>query len=230
MAELDYDSLDPGDQITGASLTSRFSSITTVINDLDPATLASGALNQNHLASGVSASGVMVRTGTTAYSNLNSAGSDYGNGTSPNFAGLNVGGNVEVDLGVLQILGGRIGGVLVCADILVKKIRRDSGANDHAEQDFVALRVEGSVNGASWTGITKSERKMADHFQVDNPGDQDFHVPLRTLITATEMASGVRYVRVAISVSGSVAGGAVQTLVNITNARLAVLSLQSSLV
>ena len=232
MAELTYDSLDPGDELTGASLTNRFTSITTVVNDLDPATLSSGALNENHLPSGVSASGTQVRVGSATYNNSAGGGSDYGSPPAvPNFAVLSIGGNVQVDLGTLQILGGRVGGVLVCADVLVEKIRLDSGVNNHLAESFVALRIEGSVNGSTWTAIEKSERKMADHF-ISSPaaGDQDFHVPLRTLITATEMASGVRYVRVAISVSGSATGGAVQTLVRVTNARLAVLSLQSSLV
>lgn len=242
MAELTYDSLDPGDELTGASLTSRFTSITTVVNDLDVATFAPGALNENHLASGVSASGTQVRTGTVQYTNLSTGSRHYpltlnSTNTSGVFDVINIGGNLEVDLGALQILGGIVGGVLVLADInldVIERLNPASGApyspRQHTVGQFAAFRIEGSINGSSWTSIAKSQRIIEDGYRNSGSGagvpDQKFKVGLRTLITATEMASGVRYVRVVVSVGGST--NPATSRITLGTSRLAVLSLRST--
>ena len=245
MAELTYDSLDPGDELTGASLTSRFTSITTVVNDLDVVTFAPGALNENHLASGVSASGTQVRTGTVQYTNLSTGSRDYdvspaalnGTNTSGVFDVINIGGNLEVDLGALQILGGVVGGVLVIADInldVIERLNPPSGApyspREHMVGQFAAFRIEGSINGSSWTSIAKSQRVVEDGYRNAGSGvgipDQKFKVGLRTLITATEMAAGGRYVRVVVSVGGSTNPATCRITLGLS--RLAVLSLRST--
>lgn len=250
MAELTYDSLDPGDQLTGASLTTRFASITTVVNDLDPLTFSPGALNDAHIASLVQAKGTVSRLGTVQYTNLSTGTRHYpqtlnNTNTSGVFDVINIGGNLEVDLGVLQVPGGTVGGVLVTADITVVRLeRKDGGAfttpQTHYPVDWVAFRLEHSVNGSAWTSLPKTQRIIQDGFRQVYPGvppgalatttsavEQNSRVGITTLITAADAGSGLRYVRAVVSVKDSQNPATIR--VTLGDSHLTAISLRSSL-
>ena len=197
------------------------SSLTGAVNDLDEVALAPGGLNENHLASGVSASGATVCAGAATYNNSAAGLSEY-----PAFKVINIGGSdLEVDLGALQILGGLVGGVLVMADLKVQSIRPIGlpGSDIYAAH----FQVEASIlGGGPWVPIAKS-RRMVGSWGTAIAVNQYFQIPLRTLITAAEMASGLRYVRVSVSVSMNSAGAAATYEVVLRTSRLAVLSLHS---
>jgi len=250
MAELTYDSLDPGEELTGASLTTRFASITTVINDLDPLTFSPGALNEAHIPSLVQAKATISRLGTVQYDN-NSTGSRHypqpldGTDTSGVFDVINIGGNLEVDLGVLQIPGGTVGGVLATVDITMVRLEVKSGGSYTSPQThnplmWVAFRLEHSVNGSSWTTIPKTQRVVHDGSPIDyNPDspknllnqtystEQNSRVGITTLITAADAPSGLRYVRAVVSVFGSANPATVR--VTLGDSHLTAISLRSSL-
>jgi hypothetical protein len=220
MGELSYDSLDPGDALSGASLTTRFSSLTDAVNALDEVALAPGGLNENHLVSGVSASGATVCPGAATYNNSTAGLSGY-----PAFKVINIGGSdLEVDLGVLQVLGGLVGGVLVMADLKIQSIRPIPPAL--ADEDMaVYFQVEASILGAGpWVPIAKSRRNVGSKGTAVAV-NQYFQVALRTLITNTEMASGLRYVRVSVSIPRPAALPTYEVVLR--TSRLAVLSLHS---
>lgn len=250
MAELTYDSLDPGDELTGASLTTRFSSITTVINDLDPVTFGPGALNEAHIPSLVQAKATVTRTGTVQYTNLSTGTRHYpqtlnSTDTSGVFDVINIGGNLEVDLGALQIPGGTVGGVLATADITVELIEQTSGGSfttppTHYPLNWVAFRLEHSVNGSVWTTIPKTQRIVEDGFRINylvgSPfslqpvsvaGKLNCRVGITTLITAADAPSGLRYVRAVVSVKGSANPATVR--VTLADSHLTAISLRSSL-
>ena len=222
MGELSYDSLAPGDALSGASLTTRFSSLTSAVNALDEVALAPGGLNENHLASGVSASGTTVRVGTATYNNSAAGLSEY-----PAFKVINIGGSdLEVDLGALQVLGGLVGGVLVMADLKVRTIE-PVGAGAPDDGKVAHFQVEASIlGGGPWVPIAKS-RRLVGSYGTAAGVNQYFQIALRTLITNTEMASGLRYVRVSVSVSSNSGGAAANYQVVLGTSRLAVLSLHS---
>ena len=254
MAELTYDSLDPGDELTGASLTTRFASITTVINDLDPLTFSPGALNEAHIPSLVQAKATVSRLGTVQYDN-NSTGSRHypqtldGTDTSGVFDVINIGGNLEVDLGVLQIPGGTVGGVFATVDITMVRLEVKSGGGytspqTHSPLMWVAFRLEHSVNGSSWTTIPKTQRVVHDGFpiiyDVDLSGEgtgnlmkstssleQNSRIGIATLITAADAPSGLRYVRAVVSVKDS--ANPATARVTLGDSHLTAISLRSSL-
>lgn len=253
MAELTYDSLDPGDELTGASLTTRFASITTVINDLDPLTFSPGALNEAHIPSLVQAKATVSRLGTVQYTNLSTGSRHYplplnGTDTSGVFDVINIGGNLEVDLGVLQIPGGTVGGVLATVDITVVRLEVESGGSfttpqTHKPHTWVAFRLEHSVNGSSWTTIPKTQRVVHDGVPMfwDTMGsdptyaivpqqdatEQNSRVGITTLITAADAPSGLRYVRAVVSVKGS--ANPATSRVTLGDSHLTAISLRSSL-
>ncbi len=247
MAELTYDSLDPGDELTGASLTTRFTSITTVINDLDPLTFSPGALNEAHIPSLVQAKATISRLGSVQYTNLSTGSRHYpqtlnATNTSGVFDVINIGGNLEVDLGALQIPGGTVGGVLATVDITVVRIERGYDGNftspqTHNPLDWVAFRLEHSVNGSSWTTLPKTQRVVHDGFPIlysdsllvdsTNAAEQNSRVGITTLITAADAPSGLRYVRAVVSVKNSANPGTVR--VTIGDSHLTAISLRSSL-
>ena len=250
MAELTYDSLDPGDELTGASLTTRFASITTVINDLDPLTFSPGALNQAHIPSLVQAKATISRLGSVQYTNLSTGSRHYpqpldGTDTSGVFDVINIGGNLEVDLGVLQIPGGTVGGVLATVDITVVRLEIKSGGSfttpqTHTPLTWVAFRLEHSVNGSSWTTIPKTQRVVHDGVPVmwgtgptysiipqTTAVEQNSRVGITTLITAADAPSGLRYVRAVVSVAGS--ANPATARVTLGDSHLTAISLRSSL-
>jgi hypothetical protein len=237
MAEISYNSIDPEELFTTASLNTRFSSgadaLQTAINDLEADALAPGAFNEAHLPSlvlfrgqiGQPAVGNAYTYATTPYpadwDTIDSNGS-AGGGTA-----------LELSLGATYNLStGQAQAVLVMADLYVGKIIRTAGGATATPTDGVGFRIQIN-NGTSWQTIGRSQRFVACAVFGGNTftysREQDVKVPIRTLIKASDIAANtITSVRVQISVVSH--GAAADTTVSLKACYLSAIVLQSTLV
>lgn len=191
---IDYTFLEDGTQLLANTITTRFNSIATGINELDVDDVAPAAYNLNHLPSAIVASGQVTLAGATTYTATAgpAAGSYYpGFGVDAGWTVLTQGGtDLAISFGGTvyltddtQATGAR--GVLVLADINFRKLE-DGGAN--ASSKYTMYFVLQYKSGGSWYTVDRSERFVCATYEYGVALSPFIPVTIRALLTSENIA------------------------------------------